>query len=148
MKEEHIAFVIGLLREESVKSALHLEETPRSDWEKTFRKNLRDRDEANFILCRGASQVGWLKLNGLKGDRAWISMLVIHPAHQRQGIGRFAVGYAEQLAREKGYDRLKIHTTPDNAPAKSCYEKLGYTLIEENARMNYSTYSKELGRNA
>jgi len=137
MAEAHIPFVIDLLHEESIKAALHLEDLSRAKWEKSFRKNLRDRDEANFILYRGESPVGWLKLNGLKGDKAWIGELVIHPAHQRQGAGRFALGYAEEFAREKGFERLKIHTTPDNQAAWACYEKMGYTLTGETHQLTY-----------
>ena len=147
MSKEAIGYVIWLLRDESVKAALHLEDTSPGEWKKAFAKNLRDKDEANFVLYRGGRPIGWLKLNGLKGDKAWISMLAVHPAHQRMGAGRFAVSFAEQFAREKGFGRLKIHTTPDNAPARACYEGLGYALTDENERMNYCTYIKEFGRN-
>jgi ribosomal protein S18 acetylase RimI-like enzyme len=137
MQKEHIGYVIDLLFEESVKAALHLEDTPRAEWEKSLHKNLRDKDEANFIRYRGNGPVGWLKLNGLKGDKVWISMLAVHPAHQRNGAGRFAVRYAEEFARKRGFAQLKVHTTPDNAPAKACYETLGYTLTEETHQLTY-----------
>jgi len=139
MQEFHINFVIDLLLEESVKAALHLEDAPRKSREKSLRKNLRDRDEANFILYRGADPAGWLKLNGLEGDMLWISSLAVHPMYQRQGIGSFAVRYAEWYAREKGFGRMGmgIHTTPDNLPARACYEVLGYTLTEETHQLTY-----------
>ena len=141
MTKQHIPVVVHVLLEESVKAALHIEKFSNKQWEKALRKNFRDKDEANFILYRGSRPMGWLKLNGLRGDTAWISMLMVHPAHQRTGAGGFSVGYAEQFAREKGFKSLGIKTTPDNAPARACYEKLGYTLIEENDRL---TYTKEL----
>ena len=144
MQKEHIGAVIWLLMDESVKAALHLVDISRKEWERAFRKNLRDKDEANFVLYRGERPMGWLKLNGLKGDMAWISGLVIHPAHQRQGAGRFAVGFAEAFAREKGFTRMGIKTTPDNTAARACYEALGYKLTDENDRL---TFIKELGRN-
>ena len=141
MTKEAIIFVIYLLRDESVKAALHLEATPRKQWEKSLRKNLRDRDEANFILHGGGRPMGWLKLNGLKGDMAWISMLAVHPAHQGQGAGRFAIQFAEEIARKRGFTRLWLHTALDNAPARACYEKMGYTLTEETHQL---TYMKEI----
>jgi len=134
MTKEHIAFVLDLMRD-----ALHIEDVSQAD----LRRNLRDPDEANFIIYRGDSPIGWLKLNGLKGETAWISMLAVHPAHQGQGAGRFAVHYAEGLAREKGFGRLGIKTTPENNAAQGCYEKLGYTLIEDKDKL---TYIKQLGR--
>ena len=141
MQKEYIPFVIDLLQEESLKSALHLGDISRNEWEKAFKKNLRDRDEANFILYRGDSPIGWLKLNGLKGDTAWISGLAVHPAHQGQGAGRFAMLCAEDIAREKGFTRLWLHTALDNVPAQACYEKMGYTLTE---RTHHLTYMKEI----
>jgi len=89
--------------------------------------------------------MGWLKLNGLKGDTAWISMLAIHPAHQGQGAGRFSVGFAEDFAREKGFTRMGVKTTPDNVPARRLYETLGYALTEEADKL---TFFKDIGRNA
>jgi len=141
MQKEHIPIVVNMLLEESVKTALHTEKFSRKEWERAFRKNLRDHDEANFVICRGGRLMGWLKLNGLKGEMAWISSLAIHPAHQRQGAGRFAVLYAEEIAREKGFTQLWLHTSADNAPARACYEKMGYTLTEETHQL---TYMKEL----
>ena len=141
MQKEDIAFAVDLLAEDSVKSALHLDDISRTEWEKALRKNLRDKDEANYILYRGENPAGWLKLNGLKGDKIWISMLAIHPANQGQGVGRFAVRYAEGLAQEKGFAQLWIQTTKDNLPAQACYEKLGYALTEGT---NQLTYMKQL----
>ena len=92
-------------------------------------------------MYRGGSPVGWLKLNGLKGDKAWISGLAVHPAHQGTGAGGFALEYAEEFAREKGFTRLWLHTTADNAPARACYEKMKYTLTEET---HQSTYMKQI----
>ena len=144
MEKRHVGAVIWLLTDESIKAALHLGDMPRAKWEKALRKNLCDKDEANFILYRGSRPMGWLKLNGLKGNTVWIGELVIHPVHQRKGAGRFAVRYAERLAREKGFTRMGIHTTADNLPARECYEKLGYTLTEDNDKL---TYKKDIGRN-
>jgi ribosomal protein S18 acetylase RimI-like enzyme len=54
------------------------------------------------------------------------------------------VGYAEEFAREKGFTRMGIKTTPDNTPARALYENLGYTLTDQN---NNLTYIKDIGRN-
>jgi len=141
MQKEHIDAVIWVLMDESVKAALHLGNVTPREWERAFKKNLRDRDEANFVLYRGERPMGWLKLNGLKGDTAWISGLAVHPAHQRQSAGRFALLYAEDFARERGFTRLWLHTALDNAPARACYEKMGYTLTGKTHQL---TYMKEI----
>jgi len=89
-------------------------------------------DEANFILHKKIVPAAWLKINGLQGKEcAWISMLAVFEKFQHQGIGSFAVRFAEDFARERGFSVMKIHTTADNAAARSCYEKLGYTVVGE-----------------
>ena len=139
MQTADIGYVVSLLADDEINAALHCDDLTRRKWARAFRKNLRDPDEKNFILYKGDCPAGWLKLNGLEGDMAWISELVVAPRFQRQGIGSFAVRYAEQFARESGLGRMGmgIHTTPDNLPARACYEKLGYTLTEETHQLTY-----------
>ena len=151
MQASHIDYVISLLANGEVKAALHCGDTRRRTWVCAFRKNLRDPDERDFVLYRGDTPAGWLKLNGLKGDMAWISMLVIEPRFQRQGIGSFAVRWSEGYVKSLGFRVLRIHTTADNLPAQACYEKLGYLRTEEGGctngdglhRLGY-TYEKQL----
>jgi hypothetical protein len=80
--------------------------------------------------------VAWVKINGLQGKQAWLSMLVVSEEFQRRGVGSFAVRFAERFARQKGFASLGIHTNSDNAAARRCYEKLGYTLTEESECTN------------
>ena len=131
MQTADIAYIISLLTDDEINAALHCGDLTRRKCARAFRRNLRDPDEKNFILCRGDTPVGWLKLNGLEGDMAWISMLVIHPAHQRQGIGSFAVRWGEDFAKSLCFMAMGIGTTADNLSARACYTKLGYVLTEE-----------------
>ena len=151
MQTADIDYVISLLADEEIKAALHCGDLTRRKWARAFRKNLRDPDEKNFILYRGDTPAGWLCLNGLEGDMAWISMLVIHPAHQRQGIGSFAVRWGEEFVKFIGFHTMGVRTTGDNLPARACYEKLGYTLVKEGeylyndgVRRTGLTYEKQL----
>ena len=63
--------------------------------------------------------------------KAWIAMLVVGEYCQRQGIGSYAVRYAEDFVRSKGFKILGIHTTIENVAAQRCYKKLGYRIHEE-----------------
>lgn len=91
-----------------------------------------DPDEKHFLICKGAVPCAYLKVNGLEsGDEiGWISMLAVAPPFQRKGIGSYAVRYAEEFLRNAGKSRVKIHTTEDNLPARSLYEKCGYTRCD------------------
>jgi ribosomal protein S18 acetylase RimI-like enzyme len=54
-------------------------------------------------------------------------MLAVEPEYHCQGVGTFAVKFAEDYVRGKGKSRICLQTSSDNAPANSLYQKLGYT---------------------
>lgn len=109
------------------KDALHGKNISLDEWEKILSKN--DPDEENFLICQGAVPVAWMRLNGLcSKETAWVSMLAVSSARHRQGVGSFALQYAEIMLQSRGFCRLKIHTTTDNIPACNLYQKLGYTV--------------------
>jgi ribosomal protein S18 acetylase RimI-like enzyme len=95
---------------------LHPGDISRADWEKAFAENLFDADEQNFIVMEN-EPVAWVKINGLQGKQAWLSMLVVLEDFQHQGVGSFAVRFAERFVRQKGFASLDIHTNSDNDAA-------------------------------
>jgi GNAT superfamily N-acetyltransferase len=96
------------------------------------REEERGTDERNFLVTRGALPLAWLKINGLDTpETAWISMLAVEPEYQRQGVGTFAVKFAEDYARSKGKSHICLQTSSDSAAANSLYQKLGYTQSKE-----------------
>ena len=134
MKIEHIDFVVSIMTSGINKTALHLSDRGILEWRQTFIKNLTDPDEANFIIYNGKTPVAWLKLCGMqnKDNMAAISMLVVCEDCQRQGIGNFAVRFAEDYLTSKKFTKLIIRTTTDNIAAYNLYKKLGYEIIEDN----------------
>lgn len=107
--------------------ALHGEKTAFSDWKEILSKN--DPDEQNFLICKGAMPVAWLRVNGLSDkEKAWISMLVVSDKAQHKGIGTFAVRFIEEFALSKDFSEIGICTTEDNIPAQELYKKCGYAV--------------------
>ena len=137
MQASHIGYVTDLLTDGEIKAALRCRDLTRRKWARAFRKNLQDPDERNFIFYKEDVPVGWLCLNGMEGDMAWISMLVVHPAHRRQGAGAFAVRWGEEFVKSLGFHTMGLRTTGDNFPAQACYEKLGYILVKEGEYLYY-----------
>jgi ribosomal protein S18 acetylase RimI-like enzyme len=89
----------------------------------------KDPDEANYLICKGAMPVAWLRINGLSGDDiAWISMLAVCDKFNHRGIGTYAVKFAEEYAKSKGFVKMGIRTTEDNIAAQSLYKKCGYVV--------------------
>ena len=130
MKEEHIPFLYVLLNIPEIMDALHMAPTTLANWQEAYGIWASDPDEENYIVESGSTPVAWLSLNGLaSGITAWIKMLVVHPQHQRAGVGTFAIEEAEQILKRHIFDKLYIQTTADNLPAQQCYEKYGFSRI-------------------
>jgi len=137
MQNEHIDFVAAIITSNQNKAALHLGDRGIPAWREIFMANLVDPDEANFMIYNKGTPVAWLKLCGMQNEnaKAAISMLVVHEDYQRQGIGKFAVCFAEDYVVSKGFTALTIHTTTDNAAAYACYKNLGYAIVKESGHM-------------
>lgn len=97
-------------------------ERDRTDAE-TVRQLLRD---GHFLLAEdGAELVGCVHVE-LHGDRGYFGMLSIEPERQKQGIGRWLIGWLDNYFRESGckFCDLKIVNVRDDL--HSIYLKLGY----------------------
>lgn len=57
-----------------------------------------------------------------------ISIVAVSPGHQRQGVGRALIEFAEQHIRAAGMKMVMIETIGDSGhePARRSYESLGY----------------------
>lgn len=119
---------------------LHCDAIMFDEWKRLL--SLNDPDEMHFLIHKGALPVAYLKINGLKNrDIAWVSMLAVEPCMQHQGIGTFAINFAEEYLRSKGFSKIGIHCTGDNIPAQKLYKKCGYTITE------YGEYTTSDGDN-
>lgn len=73
---------------------------------------------------------GWLP------DLGWISLLAIHPAHQRRGIGRALLETSERYLRDHGRRRVALGGDPDHfvpgvptaEAAQAFFAAMGYDL--------------------
>ncbi|MEG0766794.1 MAG: GNAT family N-acetyltransferase, partial [Clostridia bacterium] len=149
---QDIPVLHALLNEPTIMDALHMRPTTATLWQDAFAAWENDADEENYLITSDHQPVGWMRLNGLsdKPD-AWLSMLAVGTAYQRQGIGRQAVLLAETILQGRGYRQLRIHTSEENLAAQHCYRSLRYAQTERldctsadgASRMEY-TYRKTL----
>jgi len=120
------------------------------NWNEIF---LRDKtDEKNFIICENDLPVAWLRIDGVNSkDIAWISMLIVEMKSQGCGVGIYAVNFAEEYIKSKGFNRIGVRTTEDNVAAQALYKKCGYAITEygdcttaDGASRKGYTFEKEL----
>ena len=123
---DEACFVFGLYAQN--RTALHAGSITLSEWRELLACG--DADEAHFLICKGAMPAAYMKLNGLLNtDTAYLSMLFVAKRHQREGIGRFAVGYAERFLAARGFAAVGVQTTADNLPAQALYKACGYSDV-------------------
>jgi GNAT superfamily N-acetyltransferase len=108
-----------------------------SEWKEIL--SVEDPDEKHFLVCKGAMPIAYMKINGLLNtDIAWISMLFVAKNFQRQGIGSFALNYAEQYVKGLGFNTINIQTDKENIAAINCYSNSGYHIYEQNSKIKFS----------
>ncbi|MDO5613242.1 MAG: GNAT family N-acetyltransferase [Paracoccus sp. (in: a-proteobacteria)] len=101
-------------------------------WEQRLRQDI-----AAFLASHGdhvwladAGEVaGFIGLRQHPQDQMGeVYMLAVHPDHQRQGIGRRLMVFAEQHLRDAGFRMVMVETTGDSghAPARGLYQDTGY----------------------
>lgn len=62
------------------------------------------------------------------GDRAYLGLLSVDPARQKNGLGRRLTAAAEEFARETGAHFMDLTVVNLRAELPGIYEKLGYRV--------------------
>jgi ribosomal protein S18 acetylase RimI-like enzyme len=67
----------------------------------------------------------------VKGGIAEVVTLVVARSQRSAGVGRALLAAAEQIARDRGFDTVKIAVMSGNTRAQEFYEKNGYSAGEQ-----------------
>jgi ribosomal protein S18 acetylase RimI-like enzyme len=81
------------------------------------------------IIDDDGTAVGWLWVGPHTPERRhafWVWSIEIEPAHQGRGLGRAAMGLAEEAARAQGATELGLNVFGPNTVARHLYESIGY----------------------
>lgn len=128
LNENHVDFVDEIYKEHI--DVLHGNPISIDEW-KEYLCGTNNPDESNYIITCNDENVGWLKVNGLLDNKVFISMLVVSQKNQHQGVGSYAIRFAEQLADNKEIKEIYVQTTKDNQLAIQCYLKNGFEIEKE-----------------
>ena len=108
-----------------------------NEWKEIL--SVEDPNEKHFLICKGALPVAYMKINGLLNtDKAWLSMLFVAKDFQHQGIGSFALNYAEEYVKQLGFDVINVQTDKENITAINFYSKFGYQIYDQNSKIKLS----------
>ena len=103
--------------------ALHGEIRSFERWTEIFHSG------SEYYIVENPEKVAWFRIDA-EEDVLDLAMVQVNPDCKRMGIGRFIVENLEEIAKEKVFHNLVIHTTEDNLPARSLYLKCGYEVTE------------------
>jgi putative acetyltransferase len=87
-------------------------------------------DGALFLARVGDEPAGCAALRRLEGTTGELKRLYVRPAHRGFGLGRRLTEAAIAVARELGYELLRLDTTPEMSSAHELYRSLGFREID------------------
>jgi len=114
------------------------EQTSDPDGARAFmQERLEQKDSVVFMAeSESGEGAGFTQLyplfSSVRMRRIWLlNDLYVAPEFRRQGVGHALMVRAQEFAAESGAAGLELATAIDNAPAKSVYHDLGWTLDTE-----------------
>ena len=96
-----------------------------------LRQRLRRRESVIFLAVNGRTLIGFTQLypsfDSVTMQRLWIlNDLFVVPEARRQGVAKFLMERARQLAVATKAKGLILETAVNNRPAQRLYEQLGW----------------------
>lgn len=108
--------------------------------------NTKAQNQLNTVLPDGIDSMGhlffdiidetrrvvgyfWLFIKEEKKE-AFVFDIMIHPDQRGKGYGKAAMILGEQIAREKGAQKIWLHVIAQNTIALALYRKLGYEILK------------------
>jgi len=84
-----------------------------------------------WLIVDSGAAVGYVVLTvsfsfEYRGRDAFIDELYIEPTHRRRGLGRAAMAFAEESAKELGVNAIHLEVDHGNDPAMELYKRIGY----------------------
>jgi GNAT superfamily N-acetyltransferase len=89
-------------------------------------------NEMLLVAEEGQTVLGFLSLHfipqlALEGDFARISYFCIADGERSKGVGQHLLEHAEQIARQRGCDRMEVHCHERRIKANQFYAREGYS---------------------
>lgn len=101
-----------------------------------------------WLIWSGSNLAGYVILTlgfsfEFRGTDAFIDELYVEAEHRRKGIGRRAMEFAEERAREMGVNALHLEVDREDDAAAELYRRTGY---EDHGRTLMTKLLRKVGR--
>ena len=81
-----------------------------------------------YLLKADSDHVGYMGICP-KEDELFLSKLYIRASQRGKGFGREAIGFLEDLARERGLSKITLTVNKNNTDSIKAYEEFGFTNL-------------------
>ena len=100
-----------------------------------------------FSLCNTNQGEDYIKWENKLAKSIYLDRLGINVNYKRKGIGTLTLNYALGIAKERGYEYLRLFVVEQNLPALSLYKKSKFTICKGTYTevIDKNTSFKELG---
>lgn len=95
--------------------------------------------ERSWVAERDGRILGSLFLVRVDEQIAKLRLLYVEKEARGMGLATKLIEKSMQFARSKGYQRLQLFTTSENLAARRIYQRLGFTMIREEAADQFCT---------
>lgn len=82
--------------------------------------------DTNVVIARGGARNAGFAIMQFGDDSAHLLLFAVHPAWQRQGVGRKLMTWLEESALAAGIANLELELRVNNYGARSFYHALGF----------------------
>jgi ribosomal protein S18 acetylase RimI-like enzyme len=86
-------------------------------------------EDVVFVAREGGLQAGYVALSRNADEGLVIEQLLVAPGHERHGVGRKLLAFAEGYAIAQGAPTLLIVAEPNNHAARGFYMRSGFVPI-------------------
>lgn len=90
------------------------------------------------LICERGSVAAGYAFYEILGDLCYVRNLVSDPTARRAGIGSALLQQIARIARLSGCSRWCLNVKPENEPAVTLYEKLGFLPVNEGRSLRVS----------
>jgi ribosomal protein S18 acetylase RimI-like enzyme len=87
-------------------------------------------DDVVFVAREDGSPAGYVAFRREHDGGVVVEQLFVTPGHERRGIGRRLLAYAEGYAIAERAPTLRIVVEKDNGRARSFYRRAGFTAVD------------------
>ncbi len=133
-EDKDVMFLYTLMNTPKIQEALHANSTTVDDWKEIVAGWRANDDEEGYLILDKDTPVGWMEIQGLlTNGQSMVSIkrLVIASAYQRRGIGEYILKETLKTLKLRGFIRVSACVDQENIPAKQCFLKCGFEVMEE-----------------